>query len=182
MRSKNVLNAADPLQQITELEFSIAREEDAAELMSLYRRAVGTEGCTWTEDYPNEEILRNDLKKEAVFLLRNDSGGILAAVSMDDDTEVNELPCWSPELTPCIEFARLVVHEDYRNRGLARKLLLRAMEEVCRRGCKGVHYLVSKTNERALRSYAKLEFTCVGESDLYGEHWWCYEKALQELI
>ncbi len=43
---------------------------------------------------------------------------------------------------------------------------------------KGVHFLVSKTNERAMRSYQKLNFTKCGESDLYGEDWWCYEKAL----
>lgn len=43
---------------------------------------------------------------------------------------------------------------------------------------KGVHFLVSKTNERAMRSYQKLNFKKCGESDLYGEDWWCYEKAL----
>lgn len=164
------------------MQFVIAREEDAPELMNLYRAAVGTEGCTWTEDYPNEEILNMDLKKEAAFLLKNGSGEILAAVSLDDDTEVNALPCWSPELTPSVELARLVVREDHRNEGLARVLLRRTMHELHDRGYRSVHYLVSKANERALRSYAKLEFIRVGESNLYGEHWWCYEKALQELI
>lgn len=65
---------------------------------------------------------------------------------------------------------------------IVRDRMRRTVNELHERGYGSVHYPVSKANERALCSYAKLEFTRVGETNLYGEPWWCYEKALQELI
>ena len=52
------------------------------------------------------------------------------------------------------------------------------LEELKKQGKKSVHFLVCKTNKKALRSYEKLHFDVVGESDLFDEDWWCYEKAL----
>lgn len=72
----------------------------------------------------------------------------------------------------------LSIRETEQNHGLARVMIQKTMEELKKSGMKGVHFLVSKTNERAMRSYQKLNFTKCGESDLYGEDWWCYEKAL----
>jgi len=47
-----------------------------------------------------------------------------------------------------------------------------------KQGKRSVHFLVCKTNKKALRSYEKLHFDVVGESDLFDEDWWCYEKEL----
>lgn len=106
--------------------FAQASGSDKTAILAIYRSAIGTEGCTWSMDYPNEEILQ----------------------------------------------------EDYRNQGLARELLRSVMEVTKKRGYKSVHFLVSKTNYKALHSYAKLNFIKKDECDLYGEHWWCYEKEL----
>ena len=64
------------------------------------------------------------------------------------------------------------------NQGIARQLLQHGMEELKKQGKRSVHFLVCKTNKKALRSYEKLHFDVVGESDLFDEDWWCYEKAL----
>ena len=52
------------------------------------------------------------------------------------------------------------------------------MEVLKQRGYEYVHFLVSKDHVKALKAYEKLEFNSVGESDLYGGNWWCYEKKL----
>ena len=52
------------------------------------------------------------------------------------------------------------------------------LEELKKQGNKGVHLLVSKTNEKALRVYGKLGFVSVGECQLYGCDFWCYERSL----
>lgn len=52
------------------------------------------------------------------------------------------------------------------------------MEELKKRGYKAVHLLVAKDNVKALRSYDKLNFENVGECELWGHMYWCYEKAL----
>lgn len=158
--------------------FSLGTEQEKEELLSLYRSVIGSEGCTWSQEYPSEAILEGDVKRRAVFVMKNQKGEILGAISIDDDKEVDGLSCWSNSLKPAAELARVVVKEEYQNQGIARRMFCEVMKELRKRGYKGVHYLVSKQNERALRSYAKLSFEKVGECDLYGGDWWCYEREL----
>lgn len=155
-----------------------ARPKDMGELMQLYRAAAVEEGCTWDEDYPNEKIICGDIGREALFCTRTKDGEIIAAFAIDDDAQVDELTCWSGHLKPAGEIARLVVRRDYQNRGIAGQLLEAAMEELRRRGYRGIHFLVSPGNERALRAYGRLRFDKVGEIALYGHSWYCYEKEL----
>lgn len=159
------------------LKFSMAGEKDKQEILYLYRKAIGTEGCTWSMDYPNEKILDGDFTRNALFVLKNDEE-IIGAISIDDDKVVEQLPCWEADLQPGAELARLVVKESCQNRGVARFLLQSVMEELRRMKYQSVHFLVSKTNYRAINSYAKLCFDRKGEAELFGEHWWCYEKKL----
>lgn len=160
------------------MNFTLATAQDAPEILKLYRSVMGSEGCTWSLDYPDEENIQNDLARNALFCMKTKDGEIIGAISIDDDKEVEQLSCWSEELKPGGELARLVVKEAYQNQGIARKLLQAGMEECKKRGCNSVHFLVSKTNYRALHSYHKLQFETKGESDLFGECWWCYEKEL----
>lgn len=160
------------------MEFVNATYEDKEELMKLYRSAIGEDGSTWTMDYPNEEICDKDLLRGDLFCLKNEDGLIIGAISIDDDKMVEALDCWSKNLSPSRELARVIVRKEYRNNGIARTLLLSVMEELKKRGNRGVHFLVSKTNYKAINSYAALEFENKGECDLYDGDWWCYEKAL----
>ncbi len=160
------------------LTFGPAMEQDKAAILALYRAAIGVPGSTWTYEYPNEEYLQGDFSRGDLFCLKNESGEVVGAISVDADELVDNLECWTKELVPSMELARLVVREDYRNRGLARILIKNMIEVARNRGVKSIHYLVSKKNERALRSYAKLRFNRVGECDLYDGDWWCYEKEV----
>ena len=161
-----------------ELYFAKATKEDINEISALYSAAIGTDGCTWSLDYPNAEITKGDYERGDLFCIKTEEGEIVGAISVDDDKAVEILSCWSKELLPVAELARLVVKENYQNQGVARNLLTGAMEKLKKRGCKAVHFLVSPGNERALRSYAKLNFTHCGDCDLYDHHWFCYEKKL----
>lgn len=160
------------------MQFKKATMEDADIIMNLYQDAMKEEWCTWHEGYPSLETISGDVARKGLFKVEDNKGEVVAAISIDEDPLVEELRCWSASKRPGAELARLVVRSDYRNQGVARKLLERGMEELRKRGYRSVHFLVSKTNERAIRSYSKLKFDNVGESDLFEEHWWCYEKAL----
>lgn len=157
--------------------FRNATDNDFNEIFSLYRAAIGTEGCTWNEYYPDEEILKEDLKRKDIYCL-TENNEITGAVSIDEDEAIDNLSCWSPQLIPCGEIARLVVKESRKNNGIARILLKNAMEKMKERGYKGAHFLVSKNHIRAIRSYSKLGFTCVGETTMFDVDWYCYEKEL----
>ena len=160
------------------MNFTLATAQDAQEILNLYRSVMGSEGCTWSMDYPNEENVQNDLERKSLFCIKTQTGEIIGAVSIDDDRNVETLTCWAKELSPGGELARLVVKEAYQNQGIARKLLLEGMEELRKRGYKSIHLLVSKENHRAIRSYAAFQFQNKGEVEMFSNCWWCYEKEL----
>jgi ribosomal protein S18 acetylase RimI-like enzyme len=160
------------------MNFTQASEKDKSEILALYRSLAGTEFCAWTEDYPGEIDIEGDLSRDGLFCLKDEKGEIAGVISIDQDENVERLTCWSKELQPSAELSRIGVRVENQNQGIARKLLQHAMEELRRRGKRSVHLLVCKTNKKAIRSYEKLNFEVVGECQMFGEDWWCYEKVL----
>lgn len=128
--------------------FSPALPDDASAILSLYRSHIGREFCAWTDDYPSADTIRFDLARNSLFCLKTTTGHDLAGViSFDADPETDILDCWSKELVPSVEFARVAVSLNYQGRGIAGRLFTCAMEEAKRRGFRSAHYLVAKTNE-----------------------------------
>lgn len=155
-----------------------AELKDKSEIMNLYRQAIGSEGCTWNMDYPNEEIYISDIKRNDLFCLKNEQSEIVGAISIEDDELVENLECWSKDLGKAAEIARVVIKEEYRNQGIAKILLENIEVELKKRGFKVIRLLVSKNNRRAIKLYLKFNFKNVGESDLYDSDWWCCEKII----
>ena len=154
-----------------------AREEDREAIMSLYRSMIGTEGCTWDDNYPSDECFSKDLEGNDIICMEED-GIIVSALSFDKDEDVAGLDVWTKELEPSKEFSRMVVREQYQNRGIARQMLTEGMRILRERGYRSTHYLVSPGNKKALNSYIKLGFNKVGEREYAGHDWLCYEKEL----
>ena len=154
-----------------------ATEEDRGEILALYRAQIGREFCPWNEDYPSDEEISSDLSRDALFVLK-ENGRIRAAISLEEDEDVDSLSCWSDELKPSGSIARVAVLPDEQNRGYGRIMLQYAMDELKRRGYRGVHFLVNKHNVKAIRSYAVFGFDVVGECRMFGQDFLCYEKGL----
>ena len=144
-----------------------AAESDIEEITGLYEQAKGSKFCTWDEHYPNTEIARGDLERDALFCMKTETGEIVGAISIDDDKEVENLKCWSKTLKPSVEIARLVVKTEWQNKKIAPKMLKELLKIIADRGIKGAHYLVDKNHKKALAAYKSLNFIKVGESTLY---------------
>ena len=160
-------------------EIVMASAEDREELLLLYKAQLGRSFCPWDEDYPSYATIDWDLSRDELFVLKR-NGRILAAVSLAEDTELDELSCWDRALMPEGELARLAVLPEEQNRGLGRVMLRFGMEELKRRGCRGVRFLVNRTNAKAIASYAPFGFRVVGECRMHEQDLLCYEKALSE--
>ena len=152
---------------------------DKSEIMKLYGDAIGTEGCTWSEEYPNEDTFNKDVGAKNLFCLMNEFHEILAAISIDCDETVDELTCWNKLAGKMGELARMVVRSDYQNKGIAPALINAVVGVMKQRGYVTVHYLVSCQHTKALAAYAKLDFIRVGECDLFSNKWLCYEKIIE---
>jgi len=158
--------------------FEKASEADRDDLLALYRSQIGHNGCPWTEEYPSDATIDFDLSRESLFVLRS-GDGIIGAVSIDDDEEVNVLACWNKELEPEAEFSRIAVRTDMQGRGIGKILVRSVMEEMKKRGFRGVHILVNRYNTAALKLYDAFDFKNVGECSMYEQEFYCYEKELR---
>ena len=162
--------------EIMDYEIVKATENDRKEILALYKMQLGREFCPWDEDYPSDETISFDLSRDALFVLKSD-GIIRSAVSIEKDEDVEKLECWDENLKPSGELARLAVHPDEQNKGLARIMLQFGMDELERRGFKGIHFLVNKLNMKAIRSYEVFGFNIVGECHMFEQDFFCYEKS-----
>ena len=155
-----------------------ATSADKLEILSLYRSQLGRAFCPWNAHYPGMTEIEFDLRRNSLFVMKNEQRRIIAAVSIDRDENVDKLTCWTKDLLPGGEMSRLAVAVDRQNQGVAREMLSFGMAELKRRGFKSVHFLVNRNNEKALRSYAHLHFQVVGECELYDQPFLCFEKPL----
>ena len=153
-----------------------ASATDQAEILALYRSLIGRPGCTWCKEYPDEEIVTEDLHSGSLYCAR-ENGSIVGAVSIEW-REVERFDCWSKENEPAAYLSRVAVSRSAQGKGLAKELMRHAMAERKARGIKTARYPVSPGNEAAMRAYRALAFDFSGEADAFGQHWLCYEKRL----
>ena len=156
----------------------LAKKEDYDEILKLYKSQLGREFCPWTEEYPTIEEIEFDMKRDSLFVMKDENGKIISSISIDEDPKVEALLVWSKEIFTGGELSRLAVDINYQNKGLARKMIEFGMEECKKRGFRSVHFLVNKYNTKALRSYSHLEFKNVGECFLYEQEYICFEKEI----
>lgn len=154
-----------------------ATENDKDEILKLYKAQLGREFCPWNEYYPSEEEIDFDLSRDSLFVMKDDEK-IIAAISIDDDDSVNDLPYWTAELQPGGELSRLAVAPELQGQGIAKDMIVYGMTELKKRGFKSLHFLVNSTNVKALKCYAAFGFNKVGECELYEQPMWCYEIEL----
>ena len=159
-----------------------AGAQDRMDLLHLYALQKGRAFCFWPEDYPAIENVEEDLARNDLFVLRNQNGMIVAAVSVERDEKVDRLSFWNPKLAPAGEIARLAVHPDFQRQGLARRMVAYAMQELKQRGCKSLRLLVNSRNIPAIHAYGFFHFDLAGECDLYQQHFLCLEKPLEKII
>ena len=158
-------------------EIVLAKEENRAEILALYKAQIGREFCPWTDEYPSYVTIDFDLSRDALFVLKMD-GRIKAAVSLEEDEDVDNLSCWDATKAPEGELARIAVDPEEQSKGLGRIMLQFGMDELKRRGFKGIHMLVNKHNKKAIRCYSVFGFDVVGECSMYDQDFLCYEKEL----
>ena len=154
-----------------------AVKEDGEEILALYRTFING-AADWNEYYPNKESIEFDLSRNALFVMKNDKGEIIAAISIDEDKEVDELPCWDRGLSPGGEFSRLCVRKDMQNKGIARQMIAYVLAIMRKEGKKSVHILVRTGHTAALSLYSSAGFRIVGECRLFDKDFVCMEAGL----
>lgn len=154
---------------------TLAAGEDKEEILALYKTMLYGP-ADWDEHYPNGDTIDFDMSRNALYVMKNGLGEIIAAISIDEDEEVDKLPCWN--IMPGGELSRLCVRGDMQNHGIAKEMMRYAFDVMKKEGKKGVHILVRTGHTKALSTYAKLGFKTVGECHLFDKDFICMEIKL----
>jgi len=156
--------------------FRHAEAFESEKLLELYRSVTGGEFCAWDEVYPGAEEIREDLASGNLFVLENDEGEWIGAISIVPENELDRFECWQDG--NAAEFARVAVAPKLQGRGYAAILVSRVLCEIRARGFSSVHISVAEKNIPARRTYLKAGFVDRGEADMYGSHFILCEKKL----
>ncbi|MGN0775184.1 MAG: GNAT family N-acetyltransferase [Candidatus Ventricola sp.] len=173
--------AEKSLYRMDEMRIERAKPEDVQGVYALYHALMDAPGCTWSEDYPSQELVESDVEGGKTLVLREPSGQIAAAIALlapEDEPEYDELASWDETVMRWAILSRLGVAKAHQGKGLACFMLSAAMDAARTEGCDGVRFLVARRNLIAQRSYSKLGFDICGTCERWGERWLCYQKRL----
>jgi ribosomal protein S18 acetylase RimI-like enzyme len=154
-------------------------EEEQA-IFSLYNevKIKGKKDGTsdWDEDYPNRDILRDDLDNKRVFVLI-DEEEIIAAISIfeEDEPDIQSLE-WT-KAKACF-LVRLCVSPNYQSKGIGEKMMRNINDYAKGKGFKATHHLAAKVNIAANRLYKRMGYRNVGIIHLYNTDFIAYEMIL----
>jgi ribosomal protein S18 acetylase RimI-like enzyme len=153
--------------------FTLATQDDAFSILNFYHSLIGTPGCTWSMEYPDQETVNDDIINKSLYVLKEDNEIIAVAFAGVSD-ELRALK-WSSE-NPC-DLARIGVLSSRQNKGIGSLMLDKVIYTAKERGFDGIRMLVSKSNPSALALYTKKGFTACGETYMYEHDFYCYEMV-----
>ncbi|MBQ4570018.1 MAG: GNAT family N-acetyltransferase [Ruminococcus sp.] len=150
------------------LNFRKAKTEDLPRILSLYKAVVEnmiSSGINqWSDEYPNKEVLSEDIRKgELIVGVRDDE--ILTAFVMNEfaDDDYYKAAWQYPEESWCVVH-RLCVSPLYHRQGLATSVMEYVENTARAQGYGAIHLDTFSGNPKALNLYHKLGFTDVGEA------------------
>ena len=134
----------------------------------------------WTSDYPNEEVFRQDVAKQQLWVAER-LGEIegVAALTQDQDPEYAGAD-WDAA-APALVTHRLAVAPAAQGRGVAAALLRQAEHEAAQLGLRTLRVDTNSENVATQRLFPKLGYRFAGEINLAfrpGLRFFCYEKRL----
>ena len=155
--------------------FRGAISDDLPQITNLYRAAIGTPGCTWSENYPGSFELEHDFASGNLYVL-SEGETVVGAVSVVSPNELDSAYAWEEQNAK--EIARVVISRDYGGRGLAVQMLHRLFEKLKQEGCDAIHLSAACCNHAAIKTYRRLGFSFLAQADLYGNRYYLCEKKL----
>ncbi|KQB43980.1 Acetyltransferase, GNAT family protein [Flavobacterium daejeonense] len=166
-------------------QFRKARITEIPQIWDILQKAIhrrkkdGSE--QWQDGYPNPEVIENDIKKEAGFVLTNENEiiGYTAVLINDEPEYANIIGKWLTN-EDFVVFHRVAIAEDYLGRGFS-KIILKYIEEFALSN--KIYSLKADTNFdnlAMLHIFEKLGYQYCGEVFFRGSARKAFEKVLDK--
>ena len=161
--------------------FERARPGDAEAIEPLFeaaKRAGRLNGTTdWDEDYPNREIIDEDIARGELWALTED-GGMIATISLLPEDFEDGLDAGWTDAHSCV-LARLCVDPSLQGRGVGAEMMRLVTREAARQGYRATRHLASVDNPAALRLYRKLGYRELSQVRCYDMDFIAFERLIE---
>ncbi|NLI21725.1 MAG: GNAT family N-acetyltransferase [Clostridiales bacterium] len=154
-----------------------AGEEDRAAVWALWRACAARDDCLWDDRYPDEAVLRADLDRHALFVLRSGDETV-GSVTLLPGEEIRRLPFPFAETERSAMLTRLCVHPRWQRRGVGTRLLALAEEMAADGGALAVQLLCDVRNAPGLALFNRGGYREICRAEAYGDPFSVREKAL----
>ncbi|MBE6737656.1 MAG: GNAT family N-acetyltransferase [Ruminococcaceae bacterium] len=150
------------------LTFRKATDKDLNEILLLYKSVVKNmieSGINqWSDEYPNKEVLSQDIANNEL-ILAIDEVKIIGAFVMNEfaDEDYYKAAWQYPDLRWCV-IHRLCVSPSCHRQGIAVRMMEYAERKARKEGFESIHLDTFSGNPKALSLYHKIGFTDVGEA------------------
>lgn len=161
-----------------EITLEKANQDDIPALLAVCRAAAATHGSTWDDNYPNAEILSEDVEHGVLYKIMAEND-IIGLLSCGETGELSMLSDPDDGAHP-FDFARFGIHPRCQGKGFGHAALAAAVG-LCEKLCgTAVRVLVSPDNPAALCVYQREGFETIRRVHLWERDYLYCRKRISE--
>ena len=163
--------------------FKKATQADTSAIWDLLQGAIARRkadgSIQWQDGYPNPEVVANDIRKGAGYVLTQE-GLIIGyvAILINDEPEYARLKGEWFTNGDFVVFHRVAVAETHLGKGVAKELFLHIEEFAREHGIKSIKADTNFDNKAMLYLFDKFQYSYCGEVTFRGTPRRAYEKVL----
>jgi len=159
----------------------VAELKDLPSIMKLVARVInqvaGTPESAWNINYPNQEIIANDIRSQALYVYQEKT--IQGIITLTGDTEEYSMISWKYSSGPFLVLHRLCVDPQHQGTGIAKRLITFAEDMAKEKGCESLQLDIYPYNSKARNLYEQHGFIYAGTMSRPNRgKLLCYEKPL----
>lgn len=159
--------------------------DDFADLFPIYRAAkenLDKQGIyQWTDTYPNEQIIRSDIEKGVLYVLKSE-GEIVGAMNLSEEQEPEYANIeWEYDNTKVMVLHRLVISPDFQGHGWGKVCMDFAEDYARRHKYKSIRLDAYSRNTSVINFYKNRAYKIRGEVHFPNRihPFFCLEKDLR---
>jgi GNAT superfamily N-acetyltransferase len=165
------------------IQFRKTTQQDIPQIWEILQKAIQRrkeDGSNqWQDGYPNPEVIKNDVEKEAGFVLMDDEKVIgYCAVFINDEPAYADIEGKWLTNDDFVVFHRVAVAEEYLGKGLAKEMMKFIEEFALDNSIYSVKADTNFDNLAMMKSFEKAGYTYCGEVYFRGSARKAYEKVL----
>ncbi len=147
--------------------FRKAKEHELQEVVEVFKKAIekmrSQNIFQWDERYPNEEVLRNDIADDELYVLSDDKVIKACVVLNEFQNEEYRNGDWQYSDGKIAVVHRLCIHPDYQGQGIGTTMMRSSEDYLRQQGYQIIRLDFFPANRAALSLYEKQGFTYAGQ-------------------